>query len=429
MQTAKVNSFQVELEGTNSSGDLGIRGGIIFSNRNIFKKAEIFSLRVIGGFEAQSINTSYEGTNQVNSVFNTFETGISGNFYFPRFLFAGKLSRFNQRYNPTTNINFGFNYQVRPDYARNITNLDLSYSWNLNPQMKNILTPININYVNIFPTDSFQKEIDDQPNPRLREQYSDHLIAGLSYSFIFNNQNLKALQHFNYFRTNIETSGNLLYAANKLLGSNTHSDSIGPGVYSQEYYNVGGVRYAQYIRWNFDFRHYDYFMDKNHALVFRILLGFAVPYGNSSEVPYEKGYFAGGANDMRGWQFRTLGPGGFYGENDYERVGDIQIEGNAEYRFTIYKVLKGAFFVDVGNIWTLQQSSTYPGAQFKWDTWYQQLAVDAGFGLRLDFSFFIFRVDMAVPLVDPAYWITGDQIRIPVEWHRTVYNFGIGYPF
>lgn len=423
MQTAKVNSFQVELEGTNSSGDLGIRGGIIFSNRNIFKKGEIFSVRVIGGFEAQSIKATYEGTNQVNSVFNTFEAGVSGNFYFPRFLFAGRLTRFNQRYNPTTNINFGFNYQVRPDYSRNITNLDLSYSWNLNPQMKNILTLININYVNVFPTDSFQKEIDDHPNPRLREQYSDHLIAGFSYSYIFNNQNLKTLQHFNYLRTNFETSGNLLYAANTLLGSTKHPDTL------PTYYHVGGVRYAQYIRWNFDFRHYDYFFDKNHSLVFRILFGIAVPYGNSLEVPYEKGYFAGGANDMRGWQFRTLGPGGFSGENDYERVGDIQIEGNAEYRFTIYKPLKGALFVDVGNIWTLRQSSNYPGAQFKWDTWYQQLAVDAGIGIRLDFSFFIFRVDMAIPLVDPAFWITGDQIRIPIEWNRTVYNFGIGYPF
>ncbi len=426
MQTAKLNTFQAELEGTNSSGDLGVRGNVIYSNRNIFKKAEIFSIRVNGGFEAQSVSGPVE-TGNSGGVFNTFEAGFSGNIFFPRFLFPWQLIKFNQRYTPTTTVNFGFNYQRRPNYTRNITNLDLGYSWEQNLQVRHILTPITINYVNISPTPEFDSIIQQEPNQRLREQYSDHLIAGFSYSFIFNNQNLRVLKHFNYVRTNIESSGNLLYGINSLLSSSKSNDG---------FYRVGGVRYAQYVRWNIDFRHYYYFLDKDQSLVFRFLFGIAIPYLNSNQVPYEKGFFAGGANDMRGWQFRTLGPGGYSGTNDYERVGDIQIQGNVEYRFEIYKALKGAFFADVGNIWTLTDQSissdtlnTYPDGNFLWDTWYRQLAVDAGFGLRLDFQFFIFRLDMAIPIIDPAYWREGENIRLPLEWNRTVFNFGIGYPF
>ena len=419
IQTAKLNSFQIETEGTNSSGDLGIRGNLIFSNRNIFKMADVFSIRVNGGFEAQSITAINEGST-TNSLFNAFEAGFSGNFYFPRFLFPGRHTRFNQKYTPVTNINFGFSYQKRPNYDRNITNFDIGYTWDMSKQIKNIFTPININYVNVFPTPEFDSIIQNEPNQRLREQYSDHLIAGLSYSFIFNNQNRKVLRHFNYFRTNVETSGNLLYGLNKLFNSEKNDKG---------YYQIAGVRYAQYVRVNFDFRHYDYFFDKTTSFVFRVLFGIAVPYVNSSDIPYEKGYFAGGANDMRGWGFRTLGPGGYNGQNNYERVGDIQIESNFEYRFTIYNVIKGAFFLDIGNIWNLKESETFPNSKFEWNTWYQQLAADFGFGVRLDFNFFIFRLDMAVPLVDPAYWDTGDQVRLPVEWKRTVFNFGIGYPF
>lgn len=430
MQTAKLNSFQAELEGTNSSGDLGIRGSVVLSNRNIFKRADVFSIRANGGFEAQSVNDTVTGSN--NGFFNSFEAGISGNFYFPRFLFPGRLTKFNQRYSPITNVNFGFSYQKRPYYDRNITNLDFGYSWNQNKQIKHIITPITISYVNINITDQkFQDTIDNTPNLRLREQYSDHMDAGLSYSFIYNNQNLLVLEHFNYFRADFQTSGNIFYGFNNWLNSPTNEE---------DYYTLFNVRYAQYFRVNFDYRHYYYFLNKTNALVFRALLGIGIPYGNSKEIPYEKSFFAGGANDMRGWQFRTLGPGGYSGSDYYERAGDIQIETNLEYRFPIYDFFKGALFIDVGNIYTLpkygEESSQviYPDGEFKWDTFYQQLAVDAGVGTRFDFGFFIFRIDFAVPLVNPAYWTEeeGAHFRFPdgkLFGDIFIANFGIGYPF
>ncbi len=426
MQTSKLNSFQVEVEGTNSNSDLGVRGSVVYSNRNIFKMGDVFSLRLNGGFEAQSVTSTPESGNDTK-LFNTFEAGISGNIYFPRFLFLVRLRKFNQRFHPITNLNFGFSYQLRPNYSRNILNLDIGYSWDQSKLVKHILTPINFNYVKVDPTPEFEKILINEPNQRLREQYSDHMIFGLKYSYIFNNQNLKNLEHFNYLRVNFETSGNLLYGINSLIKSPT--DSLGN-------YQFFGVRYAQYIRINTDFRHYYYFANKTSGLVFRLLLGLARPYGNSIEIPYEKGFYGGGANDMRGWQFRTLGPGGFEGFPDtitgtYERVGDIQIEGNVEYRFPIYKWIKGSLFADIGNIWLYKkdENGIFENGEFEWDKFYREFAVDVGVGIRLDFSFFIFRLDVATPIVDPKY-PDGQRTRTHFPtWSELVWNFGIGYPF
>ncbi len=417
LRDSKLNRFSAEVEGTNSSGDLGIRGNLVFLNKNIFKRAEVFRLRLKGGFEAQTIT---EPTESNNGLFNTFEAGLDGTIFFPRFLSPVRFDKFNQEYLPNTNLNFGFNYQRRPNYSRNITNVDVGYTWNSGKNVTHILTPININYVKINPTPEFDSILENEPNRRLREQYSDHMIVGLKYSYIFNNQNMMALQHFNYLRVNLESSGNLLYGINSLAGTQK-SDS--------GYYKVFGVRYSQYLRASIDFRHYYYFSKKTNSLVWRILLGAGIPFLNSDELPYEKGFYAGGANDMRGWLFKDLGPGGYSGDSQYEKVGDIQIEGNLEYRFPIYGFFKGAIFTDIGNIWTYKESETFPDGQFHIDKFISQLAVDAGIGFRFDFQVLIFRIDVAAPMRDPAY-SSGHKWRFkylqPVDF---IWNFGIGYPF
>jgi outer membrane protein assembly factor BamA len=424
MRTAKLNTFQAELEGTNSSGDLGMRGSVGVSNRNIFKRADVLTIRLNAGAEAQSWDTT------TRTFFNTVEVGIRGTLFFPRFLFPIRLTKFHQRYNPVTNINFGFSYQIRPQYDRNLTNLELQYNWDQSKKINHILTLINLNYVNIYNIrKDFQDAIDSTQNQRLREQYSDHFIAGIKYSFIYSSQNLSNKRHFNYFRTNLETAGNLLNAISQLSGQTKAIDEDS----GLEFYKIGDVRYAQYVRGSFDYRYYYFFGEKKSSLAIRLLTGIAIPYGNSNQVPYEKGFFGGGANDMRGWQFRQLGPGGVANEqliSNLERVGDIQIETNIEYRFPIYKAFKGALFLDVGNIWLLDTNNTFPNGEFDWNTWYQQLAVNTGLGARLDFDFFIFRVDFAIPLVDPAYWSENEQVRInKLQWRQFVVNFGIGYPF
>lgn len=413
----KLNLFLAEVEGTNSSGDLGIRGNISFFNKNIFKRAEVLRIRFKGGVEAQSVS---DPSGDKPGLFNTFEAGVDGTIFFPRFLFPLKLDRFNQKYIPNTNLNFGFNYQRRPLYSRNISNIDIGYTWKAGKNINHMYTPININYINIFPTPEFDSILENEPNRRLKEQYSDHAIIGSKYSFIFNNQNMSALKHFIYFRADIETSGNLVYAFNTIANSAKPDDG---------YYEVFGVRYSQFIRVNFDFRHYYYFAKKTNSFVWRILLGAGIPYLNSDELPYEKGFYAGGANDMRGWLFKDLGPGAYSGNSTYEKVGDIQIEGNFEYRFPIYSFFKGALFVDIGNIWTYKETDDFPGGKFYYDKFIPQLAIDAGIGFRFDFKVLIFRIDAAAPMKNPAY-PSGERWRIKYL-HPTdiVWNFGIGYPF
>ena len=423
MQTGKLNSISIEAVGTNSSGDLGMNGILSFINKNVFRRAEVFSLRFMGGFEAQHFTRLPSGStltsaSKGNGLFNTFEAGVNASVTFPMTLFPFRKYRVSGM--AQTRLGVGYGYKVRPYYSQSISNIEFSYSWKQGHYLKYVLTPVNLNFVKINPTPEFQKILEKETNQRLKEQYSDHMIAGLRYSIIFNNQKLHRAGNFDYVRFDFETSGNMLRGINGLFGGTT--DSLG-------YYSLFGVPYSQYLRFNLDYRHYIQFDNQGKALVLRGLVGMVVPYLNSAVVPYEKGFFAGGANGMRAWRFRTLGPGSFAGTGDYERVGDIQLEANMEYRFPIISFLKGAFFIDAGNIWNLKETSTFPGGEFSRNTFAKEIAIDAGLGIRLDFSFFIFRVDFAVPLQDPAYPL-GKRWRFDyLHWKNVVINFGIGYPF
>lgn len=166
-------------------------------------------------------------------------------------------------------------------------------------------------------------------------------------------------------------------------------------------------------------------------LAMRVMYGQGIAYGNSIDLPFERSFYAGGSNGMRGWQFRNLGPGEF--QNEYslniEHIGDLQLESNIEYRFPVYGFFKGAIFADIGNIWTLSNNEAFPGGQFKLDKFHKQIALDAGFGLRLDFSYFLIRLDVAAPLRDPSYDEEHRWRVSKLQWKDVVWNFGIGYPF
>jgi len=248
MQNSRRHSLSLEGFGTNSSGDLGVRGKLVYLNKNIFKHAEIFRIRLTGGFEAQAVGGSPEEGK--SGIFNTFEVGIDGTIFFPRFLFPARLLGFNEKYSPVTNITFGFNYQVRQNYTRNITNLEFGYSWDKTSKKKHIITPINTNLIKIFPTPEFQEILDKEENKALKEQYSDQIIFGMSYSFIFNNQNISTLSHHQFFRFNLESSGNFLYAINSLANSQKTDEG---------YYQIFGIRYSQYLKASVDLREYVYF--------------------------------------------------------------------------------------------------------------------------------------------------------------------------
>lgn len=416
LNRTKVNFYSLQIEGTNSSGDLGVLGSFTYRNRNIFKGSEIFNISIKAGTQAQSVLDDAGNT----SLFNTREFGIEGSLFFPKFLSPIKFKNFAKEYQPRTTLTTGYNIQSRPIYLRQITTFTFGYNWMSNQYEQHIFTPITLNSVKVEPTPAFEEILEQETNQRIKDQYTSHLIFGLDYTYTYSNQNVRFLKDFFFFKANIQSSGNLLSAFNNTGLIQTVDN----------YHEILGIRYAQYIRFAFDFRYFHYTKGENQIAT-RFMLGAGIPYGNSNDMPFEKSFYAGGTNGMRGWQFRELGPGTFSNPDklNIERIGDIQLEFNLEYRFPIYSIFKGAVFTDIGNIWTMKESETFVGGEFHFDTFYKQLAADAGVGLRLDISFLLFRLDVAAPMVNPAY-PEGQRWRISkLQLNDFILNFGIGYPF
>ena len=416
LNRTKVNFYSLQVEGTNSSGDYGLQGSLTYRNRNIFKGSEILSITTKAGTQMQSVLDNEGNT----SLFNTKEFGIEGSIYFPKFISPIKFNNFAKEYQPRTTLTLGYNYQSRPIYQRQIALLTYGYNWMSNEHEQHIFSPLTLNSVKVVPTPSFEEILEQETNQRIKDQYTSHLIFGLDYTYIFSNQNMRFLNDFFYLKANIQSSGLLLSAFNNTGLIKTVDN----------YHEILGIRYAQYVRLALDFRYYHYTIGENQ-LATRFMLGAGIPYGNSNDMPFEKSFFAGGSNGMRGWQFRELGPGTFSNPDNLniERIGDIQLEFNLEYRFPIYKVFKGAVFTDIGNIWTMNENETFVGGEFNFNTFYKQLAADAGFGLRLDIGILLFRLDIAAPIVNPAY-PEGQRWRISkLQLNDFVLNFGLGYPF
>ena len=420
MQQNNAHSYSIQAEGTKSDSDLGIRGSLSYTNRNIFKGAEMLQISVKGGLEAQSI-LGISDTTQGKKRFNTREFGISASLVFPKFLSPVPMRLFTRDYQPTTSITLGYNSQVRYYYSRYMTTLSFSYDWKSSPRLRQTLSPVYLNSVKISNIDPvFQHFLDLENNQRKKDQYTDHLIFGLRYALVYSTQSINKQGSFFYLRADFETSGNLLS-----LFNNTKLVSQ-----SDNHHEIAGIRYAQYVRTSFDIREHIK-LNETSWLVLRQCLGVGLPYGNSEELPFERSFYAGGANSMRGWSYHNVGPGGFnpmYSE--MEKIGDLLLELNAEYRFPIYNIFNGAIFADLGNIWTLQPNPSMPDCEFKPDTFYKQLAFDAGFGLRLDVSFLILRLDLAYALRNPYADNTGNYWRFNEPFYNNLkLQWGIGYPF
>lgn len=413
-----VNSFAIETEGTTSGSKLGLGANFVYQNLNIFRGAEVFSLRLTGALEWQQGGTT---DGDLVLFFNTIQTGVEVSLDIPKFVLPIAYNTSTGLSRPKTTALVGLNYQNRPDYLRYNNNASISYSWRAGEFFTHSFSPFTLNTVSIFPDSTFIQRLQQLNDPRLSNQYSDHFIQSARYTLVFNNQIRNRIQNFSYLRWNIETAGNFLHLVNYLGGSSL--ENAGDG-------QVFNIPYAQYVRSDIDYRRYLNFSE-NQSLVLRGVAGIGIPYGNSSVLPFEKGYYAGGANDIRGWKYRSLGPGSFRDTTGkfFERMGDLLLEMNAEYRFTLYSFLKGALFTDMGNIWLLTQSQNYPGGHFSYHDFLRQIAISSGAGIRLDFSFFIFRIDAAVPVRNPAY-PENERWRLPyITTKEVIFNFGIGYPF
>jgi outer membrane protein assembly factor BamA len=413
LSPGKSQSVSVDIEGTNSSGNIGAAGIFNYQHKNLFKGGEFFSLNTRLARQDQFVSSSTE-------EFNTIEFGAEASIVIPRFWIPLRVQQFRQRYNPKTNISLAYNYQRRPDYTRTIANARMGYNWRSSPYITHTFYPFEFNLVNIpHLSQEFEERISET---FLKYTYQDHLIVDMNYSFLFNQQTLGQNDDFWYLRANLESAGNVLSWLSPLWGNGDNPD------YSQLF----GIRYAQYVKTDIDLRFHNR-LDRYTSLVWRFFAGVGIPYGNLNVLPFEKRYFSGGANSIRAWPVRGLGPGSFSAEEFrfYNQTGDVKLEMNLEYRFKLFWLLEGALFVDAGNIWSIRQSSSPEGGLFKPGNFYEEIAVGMGFGVRFDFNYFIFRFDMGVKTHDPSLpegerWI---PLNRPWQWDDVAFNFAIGYPF
>ena len=407
----KKQSLGLEVEGTHSSGNFGAGGSVFYRNRNIFGGGQILEIRLNGALEAQQVSTESSG------VFNTIQAGIGATLRLPYFLLPFDTEGFMpKRYQPQTDINASYNYQIRVDFNRSILNFGLHYGFNETKAKTHIIELVDLNFVKLT-------DIRDSTNidgNKIRTGFRDAFIPTIGYTFLYNDQSLIASdQNYQFFRGHIEFAGNLLSGAARVTNWQPNDDGQ---------YELFGNPFAQYVKFDLDFRHYQPVLN-SRRFVFRLYGGMAYPYGNSDVVPFEKQFFAGGANDNRGWVAYTLGPGGRSNPEATVNTGDIKIMATYEYRFSMLGNLKGALFTDVGNIWTLEPTQGLQDTEFRFDRFYKELAVGAGFGIRYDFGFFVFRLDAGYKLRRPSRpegnrW-NFDDLSIG----DGVLNFGIGYPF
>ena len=420
----KRRSIGFELDGTNTAGDFGAAASITFSDKNLFRGSEHLSFRIYTAYEGVSGLSGYTGGDYL-------EYGAEANLRL-----KGGLSEFiipikNRTYQSSTLLSLKFNSQKRPEFDRHVLSGSWSYSWSRRPESQNTLEILDVNYIYVpWISETFKKEYLDSISNRnsiLKYNYENLLITKLGYTYTYNSS-LKKSNKFNpyaySFRLHMECSGNVLYGLNQLFGGTKNSDGQ---------YMIQDLAYAQYVKGDFDITGRYKFNDRNTILL-HMGLGIAFPYGNSRILPFEKRYFAGGANGMRGWSVRTLGPGRYRNSGksiDFiNQSGDLKLDINLEFRTLLFWKLHSAFFIDAGNIWTLRAYDEQPGGQFKASTFYRDLAFSYGLGLRIELDMFVFRLDAAMKAVNPAY--DGDDkypLLRPDFGRDFALHFAIGYPF
>ncbi len=409
--------YKLEAEGTNSGGDLGISGNIVYRNKNMFKGAELFEFKIKGGLEVQR-NLNNITTNTQFGVFNTYEFGPELTLSFPRALWPFTIKNQRKVSNPITSISLGYNVQSRPEYFRRLINTSYYYTKRTSKFNRFYFYPVEINYLKVDLDSAFENQLIKLNDINLLTSYTDQLIANGRVSYIFNNQNLSRIGNYIYFKVNLEFAGNSL----SLLPDEFFKISEDKSRY------LTNVRYAQYLRPDIDCRIYKQF-NKASALVARVSSGLGYAYGNSKIVPFEKAFYSGGPNDIRAWRSRSLGPGSNTSVGYFERFGEFKLTGNVEYRFDVFRFIKGAIFTDMGNVWLINTKLDRPGGILTLKDFPNEIAIGSGLGIRADFTFFILRLDGAVQIKDPAMPAGNRWVFRANKIKDITFNFGIGYPF
>lgn len=426
-------AITIETEGTNTSGNLGVAGSIVFQNKNSFRGAELLELKLKGSLMAQKQFNTTQTTdvNDIQSTFNTVEFGPQLNLYFPRPLFPFTLFYYKKDANekryftqPKTILNLSLNYQSRPEFYRTLSNISYGFKFS---NYKGLFTydviPLEAYIVKAKLYGTFKEDLIKLNDFFLLNSFQDHLTTLSKISVTYNNQLQPKRRNFMYLKMSISSSGNILRGIYK--ATDQPQDTLGR-------YYMFSIPFSQFIKFDADYRFYIK-VRKQSKLVLRFAGGIGKALANLSVMPYEQSFFGGGPNGIRAWRARTLGPGSYQPNESnarYDKIGDVQLESNIEYRFHIFKSFYGAWFVDAGNIWLLKDDPNKPNGKFEVYRFYKEIALGSGFGIRYDFSFFVLRLDGAVKIYDPQYieknrWTFDKQ---PIR-KMSILNFGIGYPF
>lgn len=438
---ASRQNVSVEGFGTNRGGFLGTSLSLNYRHRNLFWSMGSIEARMSLGLEAQQSLGGGDGAEDAATnlgkevLFNTMELGPEVTIRFPRFMipFLATDERWPRTWGRRTAINLLYNYQRRPDYTRTLAKLGFGYEWSKGRNTSVALYWADVNIIRIpYISEGFQEFIRTSRDAILRDSYTDHVVAGLRAVVTLNSQGAASHKRSVFlWRPSIQTSGNLLNLANQAIGMDQLADTAG-----NRFYTLAGVRFAQFVKLESDLRFYHKIHDKS-SLAFRVDAGVGVPYGNLEVLPFESSFFSGGANGLRAWRARSLGPGSYRAPLDaYDRVGEVRLEGNAEYRFKLIGYLEGALFADIGNIWLLKEDAAKPGSGFDPVKVPGELAVGTGLGARLNFDFFLVRFDLGLQTKDPGLppgqrWIfqPQDPALATTLGRKLNFNLGIGYPF
>jgi outer membrane protein assembly factor BamA len=411
-------SYSVDLEAATTSTYYGLLTTLGYQNRNLLKGAESIDFSVTAGYEVM----------RVPGRKNSIELGGAVGVTFPRFVAPLRIDRYNRLQNARTRVELSVSYQDRPFYRRTLTSASWGYSWRNRKYGSFTLRPVDISVINTNTVDS--AFLNTLKNRYLKESFKSQLLLGLSASYIYNNQTSGLDRNSFRLRLNGETNGNLLDLTAPLVASRSSGE---------DFYRVFGIRYAQYVRGDLDLS-YQFALGLKTALAARFYIGAGHTYGNSrnTSIPFERLFYAGGPNSMRGWQTRTLGPGGMDRQSegdtqttDYPAyVANFKLETNLELRFPVYRFLNGAVFADLGNIWQIgrRPAGDDPEAYFRFSRFYDQLGLDTGLGARFDFDFFLFRVDWGIRLHDPNQPV-GQKWMKQLTLRQTAFSFSVGYPF
>lgn len=417
VQTNKPSTISFQPEGTNTAGDFGAAASLTYQNRNLFRGSETFSIQLRGAYEAIKGLEGYQNQDY-------FEYSVESRLSFPRFIFPFLSSEVRRRTTATSEVTLLYDSQDRPEFHRRVLSAGWHYKWK--PQEHHssyTFDLVDLNYVFMpWVSETFKREyLDNTSNSNviLRYNYENLFIMRMGFGYNYNNGSLA-------LRTHLETAGNLL---------DLWARNIGGYRNAQGQYKVFDIAYAQYVKADFDFVK-ELAGGKNNQLVFHLGFGIAYPYGNSQVLPFEKRYFSGGANSVRGWSVRSLGPGRYKDKdgriNFITQTGDMKLDLNLEYRPHLFWKFNGALFIDAGNIWTLRKYDEQPGGQFTWSGLLDDLAVSYGLGLRLNFNYFILRFDLGMKAINPAYE-TEDEAHYPLIHPKLsrdlAFHFAVGLPF